>query len=114
LLSLGIIGSIALCLPSIGKKSEPRIIDGEQVFKQYCASCHIGGGNRVKPGRPVAGSRELATIMAFKSYLSAPPGHMPYYRSVVGDQKMLEALYKYCKQLTKPTKQAFGGQASSI
>jgi len=104
---------VVVCLPSIAEKAAPRKVDGEQIYKQYCASCHTGGGNSVKPSRPVAGSKQLATMATFKAYLSAPPGHMPYYRSIVADPQVLDALYHYCKKLTKPTKQALGRRIPS-
>lgn len=72
---------------------------GEQLFKQHCSSCHIGGSNSVKESKPVAGSKELITIIKFKNYLSSPPGHMPYYQNLVNDPKLLKALYSYCKTL---------------
>lgn len=97
--------------PSIAKKATTKPIErGEQTYKQYCASCHAGGGNTVKSNHPVAGSKELATIAKFKSYLSAPPGHMPYYQNVVKDQATLSALFDYCKTLKRPVKQANLGE----
>ncbi len=81
--------------------------DGKEIFAQNCASCHQGGDNKVNPNKPVAGSDKLQTLAQFKKYLSGPPGHMPYYQHVVNDKKTLEALYSYCKGLTKvPFKQA--------
>lgn len=81
--------------------------DGAAIFKQYCASCHLGGGNSVKPSLPVAESKKVSNIGIFKDYLSDPPGHMPYYENLVNDKKSLEALFKYCNSLKrKPIKQA--------
>lgn len=81
--------------------------NGAAVYKQFCASCHADGGNSVKPGRPVAESSKVANIGIFKEYLSAPPGHMPYYEPVVNNKKTLQALFKYCQSLKrKPIKQA--------
>lgn len=91
--------------PAICKKSEAKKIDGEAIFKQNCASCHADGGNNIKPNQPVAESKQLGTLATFKSYLSKPPGHMPYYKSVVEDKGTLDALYKYCKSLKKPKHQ---------
>lgn len=96
-----------LVAPSTAKKATEKPKErGEQVYAQYCASCHAGGGNTVKPSRPVAGSKELATIGKFRGYLSAPPGHMPYYQNLVKDQATLNALFNYCKTLKKPVRQA--------
>ena len=74
---------------------------GAEAFKMYCASCHAGGGNKVAPNHPLAGSTQLDSIVRFKDYLSAPPGHMPYYETLVKDKSTLEGLYKYCKTLKK-------------
>jgi len=82
--------------------AKKNVLDGKQVFEQHCASCHAGGGNRVEPHRPVAGSKQLVTLAIFKSYLSEPPGHMPYYADVVNDQATLKALYDYCRSLKAP------------
>lgn len=97
------------------KDTPARKIDGAAVFKQYCASCHAQGGNRVTPSRPVAESKKVANIGIFKEYLSAPPGHMPYYQQVVKDKKTLEALFKYCNGLKRqPIKQAFDATQINI
>lgn len=99
-----LLATIALTLiscPAPAKKSrnQPK---GDAIFAQYCAKCHAGGGNVVKANSPVYGSKQLSTLATFKSYLNAPPGHMPYYQELLGNKEALEALYKYCKQL-KPT-----------
>jgi mono/diheme cytochrome c family protein len=96
-----LLGSVVFVTAAYAEKSMDEKISGKQVFDQHCASCHIGGGNLVKPKYSIAGSKTLATLATFKSYLSAPPGHMPYYQTIVGNQKTLESLYKYCKQLKK-------------
>ncbi len=89
--------------------------DGKQLFQQYCSQCHLGGGNRIKPGRPVAGSKELASLVSFKTYLSAPPGHMPYYQSLVKNDSALKALHRYCKSLKKePVKQAMAPNEEAV
>ncbi len=98
--------SIGILSPSMAKKSTKKL-DGNQLFQQNCAGCHAAGENKVDPNHPVAGSKELATLASFKTYLSAPPGHMPYYEHIVNDDSTLKALYNYCKQLKKlPFKQA--------
>lgn len=95
-----------LILPAIGKKNENNA-DGAKVFAEYCAKCHTAGGNVLNESKPVAESKQLSNVAVFKSYLSSPPGHMPYYQSIVENKKTVEALYKYCKQLKKkPSKQA--------
>jgi mono/diheme cytochrome c family protein len=97
-------GGIVLSSPALAKKK----IDGQNVFKQHCASCHAGGGNLVDEKHPIAGSKELANIATFKAYLSAPPGHMPFYQDVVNDEETLKALHKYCESLKKqPMKTVF-------
>jgi mono/diheme cytochrome c family protein len=106
---------ISTLLPSNAKKNASRAVDGKQVFEQHCASCHAGGGNRVHPHRPVAGSKQLATIAVFKGYLSEPPGHMPFYADVVNDEATLKALYDYCRTLkVTPTKEASADVGPSL
>jgi mono/diheme cytochrome c family protein len=102
--------SMVVLLPSSAKKTNVHHkIDGEQVFQQHCAGCHAGGGNTVKPNRPLAGSKELNSLATFKAYLSIPPGHMPYFKDVVGDRRTLTALWKYCKTLKADRQQAGAG-----
>jgi mono/diheme cytochrome c family protein len=91
-----------MCLTPIAEsKSKPKskTIDGAGIFKQNCASCHVAGGNTIKPNKPVAGSAKLNSLITFRDYLRSPIGHMPYYKHVVTNKKTLEALYKYCKSL---------------
>ncbi len=86
---------------------------GQKLFQQHCSSCHLGGGNKIKSGKDLAGSKELRSLLTFKEYLSKPPGHMPYYQHVVTNQKVLDALYQYCKTLKKtPISQATNGYSS--
>jgi mono/diheme cytochrome c family protein len=102
------LGLIAVGLGPLAQSDAKEVkVDGKHVFEQNCAGCHQSGGNKVNPNHPVAGSDKLKSMAMFKSYLSAPPGHMPYYEQVVKDKKTLEALYNYCKSLPKqPIKQA--------
>lgn len=100
---LGVSLAIAVVLPCVGAKKNTPKDAGARTFKQYCAKCHFGGANSVEPKRPIIGSKQLSSITIFKTYLSAPPGHMPYYDQIVKDRETLDALYKYCKSLKKPT-----------
>jgi hypothetical protein len=74
---------------------------GKAAFQQMCASCHLGGGNLVKPEKPVRGSGKLSTLAVFKQYMNAPLGHMPYYAHVTKDPAVLRSLYNYCRDLEK-------------
>ena len=105
---LVLLGSLVLWQPAGALLADERKVDGEQIFQQHCAQCHAGGGNSVKPNRPLAGSKQLAALATFKAYLGHPPGHMPYYPDVVRDKPTIEALWKYCKRLKKPQQQAYG------
>jgi mono/diheme cytochrome c family protein len=99
-----VIMTLLAILPTFAKKESPEKYDGAQIFKHYCASCHANGGNRVNESRPLAGSGKLANLAILKSYLSAPPGHMPYYEELVKNPKMLQALYDYCRTLKVETR----------
>lgn len=105
--SFALFAGLVMLLPVAAKDNAKQFADGEQIFAQRCASCHSGGGNDIAEHHPIVGSKQLASVVTFKSYLSQPPGHMPYYKEVVNDKETLQALYKYCKQLKKsPLKQA--------
>lgn len=98
-------GSFLALASAAQAKDAAAVSFGENVFKQTCASCHPAGGNIVKARKPVAGSSKLSSLAVFKAYLTAPLGHMPYYKFVVSDPKTLKALYDYCRSL-KPPQQA--------
>ena len=101
--------------PAVAKKeanAAKKTVNGEKVFSQLCASCHVAGGNKVNPAKPLAGSEKLKSLVSFKDYLRNPLGHMPYYKHVVTDKKTLEALYKYCKELS-PSQQSMAPIKSS-
>ena len=73
--------------------------NGEQIFKENCASCHTSGGNLIDPKKPVKGSAKLAALGKFKDYLVKPSGSMPAAPQIANDAATLDALYKYCKTL---------------
>ena len=98
--------SLSICSSS-ARKPKP-VPSGAQIFQQYCSSCHLGGGNAAKNGKPVYSSHVLATMATFKSYLDSPPGHMPRYKELVENDKLMRALFDYCKTLKKqPSERAF-------
>jgi mono/diheme cytochrome c family protein len=96
--------TITVAAPAFSKKaaSKQACPTGQAVFQQNCASCHAGGANSVNPQKPIAGSKKLASLVTFKAYLEHPQGHMPFYKHVIADKQVLQALYDYCKKL-KPT-----------
>lgn len=73
--------------------------NGEQLFKNNCASCHADGGNIVDPKKPVKGSKKLASKATFKELLSKATGIMPAFPQIAKDDPSLSALYSYCKSL---------------
>lgn len=95
------IAILVAMLPVFAGNEAAKAPSGQQIFKQHCASCHGSGGNLVRQSKPIAGSAELSSILRFKKYLSSPPGHMPYYQHLVGNEKMVKSLYDYCKTFKK-------------
>ncbi len=92
--------------PVLGKNKAKKL-DGAGIYAQHCAKCHGSGGNLLKSSKPISGSQQLASLATFKAYLTSPPGHMPFYQDLVGNKKMLETLYQYCKHFQdKPQQQA--------
>lgn len=73
--------------------------DGEKIFKAKCAMCHVDGGNRTNPGKPVKGSKQLNTKDMFKELLSKKNGMMPPFKAIADDDAALTALYEYCNKL---------------
>lgn len=76
-----------------------KAVSGQEVFKQYCVTCHVAGGNIVKPAKSIVDSKRLGTFALFKDYLNSPTGHMPHYQNLCKNDKMLKSLYKYVKTL---------------
>ena len=85
--------------PKAGAAPNAAAPNGEQIFKENCASCHTGGGNLIDPKKPVKGSAKLASLGKFKDYLVKPSGSMPASPKIANDAATLDALYKYCKTL---------------
>ncbi len=96
------LGIALVCFaPLCSGKGAAKPRTGEDIYKQYCSNCHVAGGNTAKPTKPIAGSKELNSIATFQKYLEDPPGHMPYYKTIVTDKTMVKKLYDYCKTLKK-------------
>ena len=73
--------------------------DGAKMFQSKCAMCHAGGGNPIKPDKPVKGSKKLKTKDIFKQFLSTQNGTMPAFKPIADNDPALTALYEYCKKL---------------
>lgn len=109
--SVSFVLSVCICLlittPILSVAQAKNKLSGQQLFQQHCASCHFAGGNKIKSGRDLAGSKQLSSLPVFKAYLSSPPGHMPHYQHLVSDRELLKSLYDYCKTLkVVPVRQA--------
>lgn len=104
-LSIALVAAICTALAPVAMSKKMPPPAGDVLFKQNCSECHVGGGNIIKPNKPVCESQKLASLATFKAYLKSPLGHMPYYKHIVTDPASLKALYQYCKTL-KPSKQS--------
>lgn len=80
-------------------EAKPQKSSGQEIFQQYCSSCHVAGGNIVKPRKSIIDSKKLNSYVLFKAYLNSPTGHMPYYENLCKNPKALKALYNYVKTL---------------
>jgi uncharacterized membrane protein len=68
---------------------------GEKVFADQCKCCHPGGGNLMRPDRPLIGSGALKSPEAFIALIRRPPEPMPAFApSVLSDGDARE-LYRY-------------------
>ncbi|HNB21397.1 MAG TPA: cytochrome c [Candidatus Melainabacteria bacterium] len=95
--------AVLVCFAPVGASGEENSSKrtGADIYKQYCSNCHVAGGNTAKPSKPLAGSKVLTSIATFQKYLEDPPGHMPYYKTIVTDKKLVKKLYDYCRTLKK-------------
>lgn len=98
-LLLGAVFIVSNDLPDAGAKSNSKKAGGKEIFQQYCAACHVAGGNIVKPAKSIVDSKKLGTYALFKDYLNSPTGHMPYYENLCTNQKALKSLYNYVRTL---------------
>jgi len=48
-------GQAVVAVQDAAQQGNP-LRSGEELFKQYCSSCHPNGGNASDPGRPLYGS----------------------------------------------------------
>jgi mono/diheme cytochrome c family protein len=74
---------------------------GRTLFADNCQACHPGGGNSVYPKLPVTGSRRLASLALFESFVRAPAmpdgkgGDMPPFGTAALDAAQVKDLYAY-------------------
>jgi mono/diheme cytochrome c family protein len=68
---------------------------GELIFKKNCMGCHPGGGNVIKPDKPVKGALQLKTFAAFLVWIRNPVAPMPAYSSTTISDDQAKKLYDY-------------------
>jgi mono/diheme cytochrome c family protein len=85
------------------QQSAPGSSSGADLFNNFCAVCHPGGGNNIVPDLPIRGSAQLYDFDTFRAYVRYPTmpdgarGRMPGFSSrQISDQQMLE-LYRHLK-----------------
>jgi uncharacterized membrane protein len=73
---------------------------GEALFEN-CQGCHEGGGNSIVPALPIRGSKRMASLQAFESFLRAPTmpdgkaGDMPPFGADALSGSQVGQLYAY-------------------
>jgi uncharacterized membrane protein len=81
-----------------GRKSpalESRLKGGEKIFLSFCGGCHPGGGNVLKPGKPLAGGAQLGNFKSFLAFLRKPGAGMPAFPAVKIPEEQARELYEY-------------------
>jgi mono/diheme cytochrome c family protein len=74
---------------------------GRTLFADNCQACHPGGGNSVYPKLPVMGSKRLASLADFESFVRAPTmpdgksGDMPPFGTDALGSVQVKDLYAY-------------------
>ena len=68
---------------------------GELLFKQNCLGCHPGGGNVIKPDKPIKGAPQLKTFEAFLAWIRSPVAPMPAYSSATISDDQAKMVYDY-------------------
>ena len=68
---------------------------GEQLFKENCVSCHVGGGNILNKQMPLKGSSDLKTFVAFLTQIRKPQQPMPSFPPSKISDKQARGLYDY-------------------
>jgi cytochrome c6 len=67
----------------------------QQLFKENCAACHVGGGNIVNPKMPLKGAPLLKTFAAFLTQIRKPQPPMPAFPPAKISDAQARKLYDY-------------------
>jgi len=79
---------------------------GAALFADYCASCHPGGGNVIRPDLPIKISRKLKDESTFLGFIRNPTlptgqaGAMPSFPARFLPDKSAGDLYEYVKYMS--------------
>jgi mono/diheme cytochrome c family protein len=74
---------------------------GEEEFKANCSSCHPNGGNVIKPGNPIKGSKKITNFKKFLSWIRTPLQPMPPFAPSMISDKQAKKLYDYVVNASK-------------
>jgi uncharacterized membrane protein len=68
---------------------------GAQVFAANCHMCHAGGGNKLKPAKPLRGSPDLKDLKTFIAEIRHPKAPMPVFPEAQLSDQDAKELYDY-------------------
>lgn len=68
---------------------------GEKLFAVHCKGCHPGGGNVMRPDRPLVGSDALKSPETFVALIRRPPAPMPPFAPAAISDGDAKELYRY-------------------
>jgi mono/diheme cytochrome c family protein len=68
---------------------------GETLFKENCNSCHLNGGNVVKPKEPLKKAPQLKNFKSFLTQVRKPEAPMPAFSPAKISDTQAKELYQY-------------------
>jgi mono/diheme cytochrome c family protein len=79
----------------------PNLKAGQVIFNGSCGTCHMGGGNLIVATLPVKGSKQIASLAAFMTFIRAPKmpdgsaGSMPPFAADAISDSQAADLFAY-------------------
>lgn len=77
---------------------------GERIFLANCSSCHLHGGNVIKPTVPITGSPKLKDLKTFVGLIRHPVPPMPVFSPSKLSDQQADELYQYITNVLEKEK----------
>ncbi|BAL22667.1 cytochrome c [Azoarcus sp. KH32C] len=85
-----LLACVAVPLPALAAS----IMEGQQVYNQYCVGCHGAGGHAVLPNAPsfARGERLMQPDMVLLMSVKTGKMAMPAFNGILRDQQILDVI----------------------